>query len=58
MSYLSKILPVIAVLMALGGAIYYVLSEQPKPAAALPTQQHATTARQSLIPPSYAHKPS
>jgi hypothetical protein len=56
--YLSKMLPVIAVLLALGGAIYYVLSEQPESAAPLAVQKQATATHKSLVPPSYANKPS
>jgi len=54
MKYLSKLLPVIAVLLALGGAIYYVLSEQPKPAA----QKQMTGTHKSLVPQSYTNKAS
>jgi hypothetical protein len=58
MKYLSKMLPVVAVLLALGGAIYYVLSEEPKPAAPPSAQAHAAAMHESLVPPSYAKKSS
>ena len=58
MSYLSRILPVIAILLALGGAIYYVLSEQPRPADSSATQPQAAATPKSLVPPGYANKSS
>lgn len=58
MKYLSKLLPVIVVLAALGGAIYYVLSSEP-PRPLAPSQQNAAATHKSLVPPSYTqHSPS
>jgi hypothetical protein len=33
MTYITKLLPVLAILLALGGAIYYVVSNKPPTAA-------------------------
>ena len=58
MNYLWRLIPAIVIVLALGGAIYHVLSEEPKPAAQPSAQADAATTHKSLIPPSYGKKPS
>lgn len=58
MNYLWRLIPAIVIVLALGGAIYHVLSDEPKPAAHPSAQADAATTRKSLIPPSYGKNPS
>ena len=50
MKTLQKILPLIAVVAVLGGAIYYVVSSQPGRPEPAPVAKAATA--QNLLPPS------
>jgi hypothetical protein len=56
MNYLWKLIPAIVIVLALGGAIYYVVSEQPKFPPSPQAQAPAT--HKSLVPPSYTNKSS
>ena len=58
MNYLWRLVPVIIIVLALGGAIYHVLSEAPKPVAAPSAQAGAATTTKSLVPSSYGKKSS
>ncbi len=61
MTYITKLLPVLAILLALGGAIYYVVSNKPPTAAAAPSNRQMTApASQSVAPTtgSYDKNPS
>jgi hypothetical protein len=51
MTYFTKLLPVLAILIALGGAIYYVVSNKPPTAAPPPSeQQTASPASKPMAP--------
>jgi len=58
MNYLWRLLPAIVIVLALGGAIYHVLSEEPKPAAQPSAEGGTATTHESLTPPSYGKKSS
>jgi len=51
MKILQRILPFVAVVAILGGAIYYVVSSSPQRAEATPVAK-APTAGQNMLPPS------
>ncbi len=58
MNYLWRLVPVVIIVLALGGAIYHVLSEEPKPTAQPSAQADTATTHKSLIPPGYGKKSS
>jgi hypothetical protein len=58
MNYLWRLIPVIIIVLALGGAIYHVLSEEPKPATPSSAQADAGAPHKSLVPPGYGKKSS